>query len=54
MAYHPENRWIADVLEKGINSPFFKVFDIERTVAENNGKIIVPVLGKYFRRSNDV
>ena len=45
MAYHTENRWIRDVLEKGPDSGFFRVFDTEPSVAVGTEKIMLPFLG---------
>jgi malto-oligosyltrehalose synthase/4-alpha-glucanotransferase len=45
MAYHTENRWITDVLEKGYESDFFMIFDTEPTVALGTEKIMLPFLG---------
>ncbi|TVQ93006.1 MAG: malto-oligosyltrehalose synthase [Bacteroidetes bacterium] len=45
MAYHPDNKWLMDVLEKGIYSMFHKVFDFEPNVPEPNNKLMVPFLG---------
>jgi malto-oligosyltrehalose synthase/4-alpha-glucanotransferase len=45
MAYHPINKWINDVLEKGTESAFFLIFDIEPAVSLGSEKIMLPVLG---------
>lgn len=45
MAYHPGNGWIMDVLEKGVASPHFKIFDIEPGVNKGHEKLMTPFLG---------
>ena len=45
MAYHPDNAWLMDVLEKGIHSEFHKVFDLELNVPRPENKLMVPFLG---------
>jgi malto-oligosyltrehalose synthase/4-alpha-glucanotransferase len=41
MAFHPDNKWLADVLEKGRESAYASFFDIDWA----NGKLMVPFLG---------
>jgi malto-oligosyltrehalose synthase/4-alpha-glucanotransferase len=45
MAFHPENAWLMDVLEKGKESKFAEFFDIIWDVPAFNGKLMVPFLG---------
>src|SRR3954467_9402348 len=41
---HADNAWWLDVLEKGKNSEYAKVFDIDWS----RGKLLLPVLGKHY------
>lgn len=45
MAYHPKNRWLMDVLEKGKASAYAAVFDTAWGNAFFQGAIMVPFLG---------
>ncbi|MFO7923268.1 MAG: malto-oligosyltrehalose synthase [Bacteroidales bacterium] len=45
MAYHPENRWIWDILEKGADSEFSVMIDTEPQVTRGAEKIMLPFLG---------
>ena len=45
MAYHSENPWIWDVLEKGPHSEYFRIFDLEKSVAEGRENLMFPFLG---------
>ncbi len=47
MAYHQDNPWIRDVLEKGTDSAYFAFFDIEGPVAEGRQKLMLPFLGTH-------
>ncbi|GAB3831323.1 hypothetical protein GCM10028895_48530 [Pontibacter rugosus] len=42
MAYHPENTWLMDVLEKGPQSHFYTFFDIDFNHPDFNGQVMVP------------
>ncbi|WP_347156750.1 malto-oligosyltrehalose synthase [Pontibacter chitinilyticus] len=46
MAYHPDNVWLMDVLEKGPQSHFYTFFDIDFQNPEFNGQVMVPFLGE--------
>ncbi|QCR22798.1 malto-oligosyltrehalose synthase [Pontibacter sp. SGAir0037] len=46
MAYHPKNRWLMDVLEKGQKSELYNFFDIDFTHPDFEGKLMVPFLGE--------
>lgn len=46
MAFHPENPWLMDVLEKGKQSVYASFFDIAWTSELFQGKIMVPFLEK--------
>ncbi|MBS1687613.1 MAG: malto-oligosyltrehalose synthase, partial [Bacteroidetes bacterium] len=46
MAFHQDNHWLMDVLEKGQASDFAAYFDIDWTHPLFNGKVILPILGK--------
>src|SRR6478752_6026022 len=45
MAFHPNNLWLMDVLEKGQTSEYAKVFDINWN-SKGAEKLMVPFLGK--------
>ncbi|RDC58144.1 malto-oligosyltrehalose synthase [Pedobacter chinensis] len=42
MAFHQENKWLMDVLEKGVESSFASFFDID---ISNHQQLMVPFLG---------
>jgi malto-oligosyltrehalose synthase/4-alpha-glucanotransferase len=46
MAFHTTNTWLMDVLEKGINSKYYRFFDIDLSHPDFGGKLVVPFLGK--------
>ncbi|HEU4904465.1 MAG TPA: malto-oligosyltrehalose synthase, partial [Flavisolibacter sp.] len=45
MAYHHQNKWLMDVLEKGQQSVYAPFFDISWTSPLFKGKVMVPFLG---------
>ncbi|MFP4288470.1 MAG: malto-oligosyltrehalose synthase [Bacteroidales bacterium] len=45
MAFHTENHWLMDVLEKGIKSDYYPVFDIQPDVFQKKNPLMVPFLG---------
>lgn len=45
MAFHPNNPWLMDVLEKGRLSEYASFFDIDWNNSAYNGKVLVPFLG---------
>jgi malto-oligosyltrehalose synthase/4-alpha-glucanotransferase len=45
MAYHPNNTWLMDVLEKGRYSPYHSFFDIDWNSNLHQGRVMVPFLG---------
>lgn len=45
MAFHPENTWLMDVLEKGPDSVYHKTFDLEPGVPGPGSPLMVPLLG---------
>ncbi|WMJ74211.1 malto-oligosyltrehalose synthase [Cytophagaceae bacterium ABcell3] len=45
MAFHPDNIWLWDVLEKGRRSIYAEYFDIAWNSHVYNGKLMVPFLG---------
>ncbi|WP_187264106.1 malto-oligosyltrehalose synthase [Pontibacter beigongshangensis] len=45
MAYHPENKWLMDVLEKGQKSYYINFFDVDFAHPDFDGKLMVPFLG---------
>jgi len=46
MAFHPENEWLMDVLEKGPQSSYYTFFDIDFHHPDFPGKVMVPFLGE--------
>ncbi|AKD05309.1 malto-oligosyltrehalose synthase [Pontibacter korlensis] len=46
MAFHPDNVWLMDVLEKGPQSQFYTFFDIDFHHPDFNGQVMVPFLGE--------
>ncbi|HEY9001551.1 MAG TPA: malto-oligosyltrehalose synthase [Mucilaginibacter sp.] len=46
MAFHPDNKWLMDVLENGRTSNYADVFDILWDILLYDGKLMVPFLGK--------
>ncbi|WP_293789031.1 malto-oligosyltrehalose synthase [uncultured Pedobacter sp.] len=44
MAFHPDNAWLMDVLQKGKNSDFANFFDID--LQKGDGRLMVPFLGE--------
>ncbi|SFA52549.1 4-alpha-glucanotransferase/malto-oligosyltrehalose synthase,TIGR02401 [Pedobacter suwonensis] len=44
MAYHPDNAWLMDVLQKGKDSDFASFFDID--LQKGDGRLMVPFLGE--------
>lgn len=51
MAYHPNNKWLMDVLEKGKASAYASYFDIGWESDIYNGRIMVPFLGVPFNEA---
>lgn len=45
LAFHPNNKWLMDVLEKGKHSQYASFFDIIWDSKVYNGKLMVPFLG---------
>ncbi|AMM52322.1 malto-oligosyltrehalose synthase [Rufibacter sp. DG15C] len=45
MAFHPNNPWLMDVLEKGPMSQYHAFFDINWSCPLYNGRVMVPFLG---------
>jgi malto-oligosyltrehalose synthase/4-alpha-glucanotransferase len=45
MAFHPCNEWLMDVLEKGDQSAYASIFDINWQSKVYDGKLMVPFLG---------
>ncbi|MVM28693.1 malto-oligosyltrehalose synthase [Spirosoma sp. HMF4905] len=45
MAFHPDNAWLMDVLEKGQRSLYAPFFDIDWTSPVYQGRLMVPFLG---------
>lgn len=51
MAYHPNNKWLMDVLENGRQSEYAQFFDIGWDSNVYNGRIMVPFLGVSFNEA---
>lgn len=45
MAFHPDNTWLMDVLEKGGRSFYYTFFDIDWNSPVYKGKVMAPFLG---------
>src|SRR4051812_32688747 len=50
MAFHSNNKWLMDVLEKGDKSFYARFFDIFWDHPACNGQIMVPFLGSSFEQ----
>jgi len=50
MAFHPDNTWLMDVLEKGINSVYYDYFDINWS-GDKNLPLMVPFLGETLEEA---
>lgn len=50
MAFNRYNRWLWDVLEKGKDSEFSEIFDIDWDHPGFGGKLMVPFLGKSLKQ----
>ena len=48
MAFHMNNQWLMDVLEKGLSSSYAGFFDIDFKHPDFKGRVMVPFLGKPF------
>jgi len=50
MAFHGQNQWLMDVLEKGTKSQYCNYFDIEwkDTYRSLKGKLLAPFLGRFY------
>jgi maltooligosyltrehalose synthase len=48
MAFHPDNVWLMDVLEKGREPAYTRYFDIIWNVPELKERLMVPFLGTYL------
>lgn len=53
MAYHPSNKWLMDVLEKGKHSQYVSFFDIIWDSAIYEGRVMIPFLGSAFEEVID-
>jgi maltooligosyltrehalose synthase len=53
MAYHPNNKWLMDVLENGKESTYASYFDIGWDSDVYGGRIMVPFLGVSFDEAVD-
>lgn len=51
MAYHPDNFWLMDVLEKGTKSKYKLFFDTALSSQLMQGKLMVPFLGKPLQEA---
>lgn len=46
MAFHPDNQWLMDVLEKWKDSPYFEFFDLDFPTPMSDKRLMVPFLGE--------
>lgn len=53
MAYHPNNKWLMDVLEKGKHSQYASFFDIVWNSKLYDGRVMVPFLGSHLEEVID-
>ncbi len=51
MAYHQNNKWLIDVLEKGKLSEYADFFDINWSAPIYDGRVMVPFLGVTFEEA---
>lgn len=51
MAFHPQNAWLMNVLEKGKDSQYAPFFDILWDSPVYNGRLMVPFLGKPWEQA---
>ncbi len=51
MAFHQNNAWLMDVLEKGSNSEYIGFFDLEPGVASREKPLMVPFLGSTLEQA---
>jgi malto-oligosyltrehalose synthase len=51
MAYHQNNAWLMDVLEKGKRSAYVDIFDISWSAPIYNNRLMVPFLGISFEEA---
>lgn len=51
MAFHPKNKWLMDLLEKGPKSLFKTYFDTVFTCPAMQGKLMVPFLGETLNEA---
>jgi len=49
MAFHPDNIWLMDVLQKGKASDFVRFFDID--LQKGDGRLMVPFLGEHLEEA---
>ncbi len=49
MAFHPNNKWLMDVLEKGALSPYANFFDMAGNSDLFEGPVMVPFLGSALK-----
>ena len=53
MAFHPQNEWLMDVMQKGRGSRYARVFDISWDSPLHDVRLMVPFLGKTFDEAVD-
>ncbi|HEX3009759.1 MAG TPA: malto-oligosyltrehalose synthase, partial [Bacteroidales bacterium] len=51
MAFHPDNAWLMDVLEKGRLSAYAGYFDIDWDHPDFHNKVMIPILGKSLEQA---
>jgi malto-oligosyltrehalose synthase/4-alpha-glucanotransferase len=53
MAFHPDNPWIWDLLEKGASSRYISIFDLELSASGPDGRIMLPFLGQPLEKATE-
>lgn len=53
MAFHPDNKWLTDILEKGKQSAYAGYFDIDWDHPHFKDKLMVPILGNTLEACVD-
>jgi maltooligosyltrehalose synthase len=53
MAFHPDNPWIWDLLEKGASSRYISIFDLEPSASGPDGRIMLPFLGQPLEKATE-
>jgi maltooligosyltrehalose synthase len=51
LSFHENNKWLMDVLEKGKDSEYSEIFDIDWNHPEHHGKLMVPFPGSSLEQT---